>query len=206
MYKSDPRRRLYNPSLYEVFGDDSGLGVNREYVCWTGVTWDEAKTAAEDEVELLEKFAGDPDGIEQLRTDAFEEEEEADSLYPLDLGVGGAVFAVSAAGLVPISSCNGLSGHLEIEAMVVFASDESRYSLVKEAAARSVCDLFLEGYGDGSIVVVQSADWRRIQQFGVEIRARAAQFDRCASVATSDQLTLDDSSDRVFFSNQVSLF
>ncbi len=172
-------RKLYNPSLDEVFGDGSALGINHQYVGLAGDNWSEADAYAATETALLEQFAGDPYQIEEVRDEEIENGDFPDEVYPLDLGVASLVHFVSAAGMVPISSCNGLAGHHESIAIVVLTCDPPRLHILQDIVAESPCDLFFEGYGDGNLVIVQSDDWSDLRALGWKVsRAREA-FDRC---------------------------
>lgn len=170
---------LFNPTLYAVFGEGSSLGINLEYIALAGDSWSEADEYAKEEAEFLEQFEDDPDRIEEVREESYENNDFPDSLHPLDLGVAGLVHFVSAAGMVPISSCNGLDGHRESSAVVALACDTARFDILKSIVAKSSCDLFLDPYGDGNLIVLQSDDWHHLRDLGQQISDAREAFDRC---------------------------
>lgn len=193
---------LFNPTLDEVFGDGSALGINHQYVPLAGDSWSEADEYATEETAFLEQFADDPNGIEEVRDEDFENDNEPDSLYPLDLGVAGLVHFVSAAGMVPISSCNGLDGHRESSPVVALACDPARLDILKGLVAKSSCNLFLDPYGDGNLIVIQSDDWHHLRELGNEISRARDVFDRCPPPLSFEDFEEDDDPDRNYYSSQ----
>jgi len=90
--------------------DDSGLlAGNTMFQDLSGCSWAEAAAVVTAEAGLITRLttAADLDAeaevVEEERYDAFE---DSDALWNLDVGVIGAVIALSALGCAPISSCN----------------------------------------------------------------------------------------------------
>lgn len=97
-------------------GEDVGLAGNQHYQDLRGIGWEEVAAALKREAMLIARFdaAVDLDGeanrYEEECAEAFLPEED---LWGLDVGVAGAVLALSAMDAIPVSSCNagGFGGH-----------------------------------------------------------------------------------------------
>lgn len=118
-------RQLDLDSLAEISPEDAdageidGLEGNQQYRDIRGVTWDFVADAIEREQALFDRFAASAD-LEGEAQRYAEEIEEAifpeEDLWGLDIGVIGAVIALSALGAITVSSCNagGFGGrHVE---------------------------------------------------------------------------------------------
>lgn len=97
--------------------DEAGfLAGNAMFQDLSGCTRDEAAAAVAGEAELVGRLTAaddldaEADQIDEERAEAFE---DIDALWNLDVGVIGAVIALSALGCAPIGSCNagGFGGH-----------------------------------------------------------------------------------------------
>lgn len=97
--------------------DEAGfLAGNAMFQDLSGCTWDEAAAASAAEARLIARLAAaddldaEADQIDEERSDTFE---DVEALWNLDVGVIGAVIALSALGCAPIGSCNagGFGGH-----------------------------------------------------------------------------------------------
>src|SRR5437867_963142 len=79
-----------------------GPGWNRDYWNLKGLTWEHAQEVLDYEMTHLRQHAIHDDVFESEDADDLE-----DCLMGLDLGVASAVAALSAAGCIPVASCNG---------------------------------------------------------------------------------------------------
>lgn len=112
----------------------------RGYIDVCGATWEDVYTVLEEEREALAQPGdGVNPGIEVVNLNG----EEA---Y-LDLGVGAAVLALSAAGCAPISSCSGGPGHHEPHPLVAFHCRKGRVRNLLKAAELADCGL-VNGVGN----------------------------------------------------------
>lgn len=94
----------------EAADDEGYLGGNRYYRDLRGWGWDDVRDALKIEGALIKTIAAaaDPAAAEE----AFEElrgaeDDDAEGLWGLDVGVAAAVLALSALGGIPFMSCNG---------------------------------------------------------------------------------------------------
>ncbi len=118
---------------------DEGLGGNRAYSDFRGFSWKEAVEALQFEDDALNRRATKPD-VKNL-DDLLEDDEYAEDLDGLDLGVASTVLALSAARCVPVTSCNGSAGHHERYPLVVFYAKAAWIPLLDEAAEEAGCGL-----------------------------------------------------------------
>lgn len=84
-----------------------GILLNHDYVDMRGYSIADAREMIAEEAQLLddiEAIGDDDDRLEELLEELYEAGSE---LSGFDIGTAGAVFALSAAGAAPISSCNG---------------------------------------------------------------------------------------------------
>lgn len=97
-------------------GEDNGLEGNQQYRDIRSIGWDFVAEALTREKALFERFAAAEDVddeaeryAEEIEMAVFPEED----FWGLDIGVIGAVMALSALGVVTVSSCNagGFGGH-----------------------------------------------------------------------------------------------
>lgn len=160
---------------------DSGLGCNREYADLRRMTWrDYAEVAqAEDDLFALLVACDDPEEeLDQLEAEAEEAEEtgEPDPLMGLDVGIASTVIALSAAGCIPVSSCNGgVFGrrHHERHPLVVFCAREPHLSVLNLAATEA--DIGLINSGDG-FLLAYSGNIERMRDFARSLAAHRADF------------------------------
>lgn len=131
---------LLSPLDEERAGSEDGLALNLAYFDVRGWGWEDAELVQKEEFELLQKLAGagwTTDAAEEILEEHFSDYSE---LGGFDPGMGAAVYALSAAGATPISSCNGgtigQSHHSENVPSILFAAgDGFRPELIMEAAA-----------------------------------------------------------------------
>jgi hypothetical protein len=107
-------------------GEEDGLEGNQQYRDIRFITWAQVADGIAREQELFARFAAAED-VEEEAKRYTEEIEEAlfpeEDLWGLDIGVIGAVLALSALGAVTVTSCNagGFGGrHTEAFPLVVF--------------------------------------------------------------------------------------
>lgn len=103
--------RLSWPSHQELEDPEATLGGNHHYQDLRGATWDEVSAMAKLEGRLMARIESAPCPSDESVAvlDELETATEGDE-YPLlglDLGVAAAVLAISAAGQIPVLSCNG---------------------------------------------------------------------------------------------------
>lgn len=171
-------------------GSDATLGGNQQYQDLRLLDWAEARRVLDVEAEYIRRIeaAADPEvEIERVREEREQEwEEEDDPLYSLDLGVAGAVIALSAARCIPFSSCNGDAfgeGHYETHPLVMFHMRPQLVPIFLEAAIAA-------GVGLEGDVMLYSADVPSIVRFAEELYARRDQLDAI-------ELETDDSGDQI---------
>lgn len=91
-------------------GDDaSDLGYtgNREYADMRGLTWADAEETFQEEQLLITRIEAAQSAEDEYSIILDELCEDFGCLHGLDIGVAATVVALSAAGCIPISSCNG---------------------------------------------------------------------------------------------------
>ena len=84
-----------------------GILLNHDYVDMRGYSISDAQQIIAEEAQLLddiEAIGDDDDRLEELLEGLYD---DASELSGFDVGTAGAIFALSAAGAAPISSCNG---------------------------------------------------------------------------------------------------
>lgn len=132
---------------------EDGIRLNLEYADYRGVPIEEAIEGVEEEAQLLVDIAEagwDTDEAEAV----VEENMEAMGLTgPLDPGVAGLVFAISALGGTPISSCNGglvgVSSHQSDVPHILFtAPPDVMDRIIPAAMACEVGLIFNESYAE----------------------------------------------------------
>jgi hypothetical protein len=163
----------YRPTLADAYDNDSGLGGNRDYFGMLGVTWDDAMEAVEAEARLLAAHPGDVTAASAAHDQAVNDDEQGDPvLAGLDVGVAGATFALSAAGFLTMSSCNGAAGHYEAEPVVALVADEARLWLLSRLAAAAGVETAEQEW-----ITVLSADVSGFGRLARMVLAAASEFD-----------------------------
>lgn len=137
-------------------GDDSGLGANRQYEDLRNMSWELVQEAFEAEKSAINEFIltgggggeeaefGEDDGEDDVS------EVELDPLWGLDMGVASAVLALSAAGCVPFTSCNGGAfggGHYEKYPLVGFYLPRQLATILPRIVADAGVGLYQHGGG-----------------------------------------------------------
>ena len=140
-------QRTVDPSLLEWPSESDLVEEDifaRGYIDVRGATWEDVCTMLEEERKTLAQPGGGVSpGIEIANLNGEE-------TY-LDLGVGAAVFALSAANCAPISSCSGGPGHHERYPLVAFYCRKGRVRNLLKAAELADCGL-VNG-AEGALVV-----------------------------------------------------
>lgn len=96
-----------SPLEEEIASSEDGILLNHEYCDYQGVSIEDAMDAVNEESDLLAELEG-ADWNTETAEEIIEANMEAMGLTgSLDPGVAGLVFAISALGGTPISSCNG---------------------------------------------------------------------------------------------------
>jgi len=154
--------------------DETGLGCNRSYFDLRRLTWAEARRTADLERQLIQRIESAPD--HEAEYEAIEDElfESDEGLHGLDLGIAGAVIALSAAGCVPFASCNAGSfggRHHEAYPLVVFyARAEAVDGLLASAEEAEI------GLGGGEWLTAYADDVRKMVRFAAALSARSRAF------------------------------
>lgn len=148
-------RRTVNLSLLPLLdeeraGSEDGIALNLAYFDVRGWEVEDVELVQKEELELLTKLAD-----AGWRTDAAEEILEGhfsdySELSGFDAGMGTAVYALSAAGAIPISSCNGgtigQGFHAERVPSILFAAGENfEPALIMKAAEEADLGLIPNG-------------------------------------------------------------
>ena len=140
-------QRIVDPSLLEWPSESDLVEEDifaRGYIDVRGATWEDVCTMLEEERKALARPGdGVNPGIEIANLNGEETH--------LDLGVGAAVFALSAANCAPISSCSGGPGHHERYPLVAFYCRKGRVRNFLKAAELADCGL-VNG-AEGALVV-----------------------------------------------------
>ena len=177
-----------NPELLRVIWIDEvaeGIGDNRLYGDVTGTNWSEVEPVIAAEEALLkaaESNAVDAADFERIVRETIGEQYPGDdfdegplsAFLMLDGGVMAAVAALSAAGCVPTTSCNGNYGHGEPHPSVRFSTDECRLPLIRYASARSGCGLIMDSLG---MLQVYAADVLAMVEFARQMAAFQHDFE-----------------------------
>lgn len=154
---------------------DSGLGGNRSYIDLRRLPWSEAKRVHGCEEELITRLVSSDDPEEEYELIEEELYEDPEGIYGLDLGVASTVVALSAAGCVPFSSCNGGAfggSHHEWHPLVAFYGRVAMVDLLLECAETSGVGLC--NHGEGRLIVY-AADVRHMRVFAQGlIKSRSA--------------------------------
>lgn len=163
---------------------DSGwYSGNHEWFDTRGTTWSQAQEALQSEERLLEQLGLLDDSWDE-DSELYEEVtlERFESLMGLDIGVASTVSALSAAGCLPFTSCNGgcLGGHhQENYPLVAFYARSQWIPELLEAATEAQVGLV---NGDQNSLVVYTGDIHRMLAYGRTLIARRSEFEKLLSV------------------------
>ena len=114
------RLAIIDPASLETADETGYLDGNAMFQDLSGVTWQQVDQAVARETDLVARLQAADDidheaeAIDEERLEAFD---DADALWHLDVGVAGAVVALSALGCTPVGSCNagGFGGQHQAE-------------------------------------------------------------------------------------------
>lgn len=101
--KVDPLRL----GAFEEADAEDGILLNHAYFDMRGQSVEEARNVVSEEAELLSEIEAMGDDAAKLEEIFDQILESCSDLSAFDIGMAGAVYALSAAGAAPISSCNG---------------------------------------------------------------------------------------------------
>ncbi len=153
--------QLYFPTIQQILNED-GWSVFRDYSpAYFGASWEEARLAVEWDKVALRRLGEYSKHAENSLLDEIDEEAMQQPSGGLDLGVGGAVVALSAAGCAPLTSCSGHFGEGDWISfpLIKFAADAGRVARLIPIAQRASCGMVNSGEGAGAIELwAQSVD------------------------------------------------
>ncbi|WP_231029255.1 hypothetical protein [Sphingomonas sp. IC-56] len=157
--------------------EGSRLGGNHEYVDLRYISWADAIAVAREEREISDRIgrADDPDDEWTVIQDELED--DPGLLVLLDLGVASTVAALSAAGCITISSCNGGAHgdhHHERYPLVAFYARRQHVPLLLSAA--ELAGVGIENDPDGALVVYADA-LDRMSAFAAALLADRARYE-----------------------------
>lgn len=161
-------------------GGESTLGGNRHYQDLRLMDWAEARRVLDVEAEYVRRIEAADDVREIIET--IDEEREAewdgdgDPLFGLDIGVAGAVIALSAARCIPFSSCNGGAfegGHHERHPLVAFYVRPQLASIMVGAAKAA-------GAGLQGAALLYAEEITAMMRFAEQLYLRRAEIDAIA--------------------------
>ncbi|WP_142252784.1 hypothetical protein [Bradyrhizobium sp. UNPF46] len=167
-------QRMYWPRTAEVQAEASP-SCNREYQDLRKIPWEDVEAISALEADLITRLeaATNPDAEHEAIFDELYEDPLG--ILGLDIGVASAVAALSAAGCIPISSCNGgaYGGlHREAYPLIAFFARKRQVNLLLDCAKEA--DAGLENDESG-LLILYSNDIRKMRVFA------AALSDRCKS-------------------------
>jgi len=186
--RSVSANNLHWPTRGEA-SDEGSLGGNRSYLDLRDFTWAEAARLYEKEAQLIERLeaAADLDAEYELIEDELYEDDEG--LFGLDIGVASAVLALSAAGCIPCSSCNGGAyggSHNELYPVVGFYAKARQIDLLLRCAEEAAVGM---EHGPQGAVIVYADDIRRMPVFANTLISRSAEFREVARMGTRQRAT-----------------
>jgi hypothetical protein len=179
--KVDISRNLNGASLFipeeELLEDEAAGGVdNHDYCDMRGRSWEDTAAVLAYEKERIEQILP----LSQEETDELADEcyeEDSEYFEGIDIGVASVVFALSAAGGVPVASCNGgaFGGHhLESYPLVVFYADVKHTSLLEKVAEEVQVGL---KRGAGGAAIVFADDILKMYNFALALYTARSQID-----------------------------
>jgi hypothetical protein len=148
--------------------DESDLGCNRAYMDLRRATWAGARLAFERENELIDRLERSDDP-EQEYSKIEELTYEDDNLYSLDIGMASTVLGLSAAGCIPLSSCNaGAFGgqHAARHPVVAFYARPAIAQAILTCAEQTQVGLETDRQG---FLIVYSDDIRALRRFAAAL-------------------------------------
>lgn len=159
---------------------ESTLGGNRQYQDLRLYDWEEVRRVLDAEQGMIQRIEA-ADNVEETMSEIQEEREaeweecDGDPIHGLDIGVAGAVIALSAARCVPFTSCNGGAfdgGHLERHPLIAFYMRPQLAPIFIEAAKSAGAGLESSGS-----VMLYADEITAIVRFAEQLYARRAEID-----------------------------
>ena len=171
----DPRLTSW-PKPGQV-ADGRHPGGNRQYDDLRGCSWSDARDVKELEDEYIHRIE---QAYKPYATELFDEEELAE-IMGLDVGVASTVAALSAADLIPFTSCNaGAFGgrHHETYPMVVFYTQPQSVPLLLRCAQESGVGLaYRQGWSpEDSPIAVYSDEISKMPTFAEALSKSSSAF------------------------------
>ncbi len=173
-------------------GDDSGLGANHRYEDLRGMSWGLVQEAfVAEQAAISEYIVAGGDVDESPACDGDDERDdwvlgELDPLWGLDLGVASAVLALSAAGCVPFTSCNGGAfggGHHEKYPLVGFYLPSRLATLLPRIVAEAGVGLHQHG---GGVFQVYANEIPAMMRFSESMLAHKMDFSSISAALDPD--------------------
>lgn len=176
-----PDNTSINEDIDDEEDDNVTMGwVNRDFMRVGHVSWDEVRNLIVYEKELLNHINEEDS---QLDYDAAVEDDEYEHLVielgGFDVGIASCVLALSAAGCITMTSCNGSYGHDESYPLVVFRCRGSWIPILLTIAEKTGCGL--ENSYAGTVVVYAN-DVRSMLSFAEALLLEHELFDELGSV------------------------
>lgn len=157
------------PEAGKAADEDSGFMGNRSYGDLRRLSWTEAKRVATLEGEYISRIENARDTDEEIEI-VWNEIYDDGELHGLDLGVATATVALSAAGCVPFSSCNGAAfggHHNEHYPLVAFFCRPNAVELLSQCALEA--SVGLSNGGDGALVLYANEIMNMVKFGGIVI-------------------------------------
>lgn len=167
--------------------DDRNPGGNRRYIDLRNLSWAVARRVIEMEQGCISRIetAQDPGEIGSTIAEAMEDQlewedllEEVGPVAALDVGVASTTAALSAAGCIPITSCNaGAYGgwHYEEHPLVVFYARPEAAPLLMECAETARVGLEIDDELHHTLIVYAD-DIRKMCDFAKALSQRSVEF------------------------------
>ncbi|NQE65499.1 hypothetical protein E1H18_1280 [Caulobacter sp. RHG1] len=171
-------------------GEDIGLEGNQQYRDLRGISWDFVAEALKREQALFERFAEAADLEHEARRYAEELDDAVfpeEDLWGLDVGVIGAVMALSALGVLTVNSCNaGGFGGVHVERFPLVAMSLPAELAGEVLAIAESADVGLDMIEGGLVLLYGQTDYD-LHRFGQaalarHLSVRAADENRSADI------------------------
>lgn len=164
------------PDNTSISGEEHYFGGNYSYWDLRDMTWTEARRVHADEGAYVDSIAKADDPETEEESVSEELYESLGVLYSLDLGIASSVIALSAAGCIPFSSCNGglfTEDHREEYPLVAFYARIEHVPLLLACAEISGCGL---SQGSDGAVVLYGQSIFELRSFASKIIERNSEF------------------------------
>lgn len=194
--------RLYYPSQQEIFSED-GWSMFREYSpAYFGATWDEAMLSVEWEKSALRRLRERSKGAEDALLEELDNEWLQQPLGGLDLGIGGLVIALSAAGCAPLTSCSGHFGEglWATFPLVKVAAMPEHAAILIDIARETDCGITNSGEGSGALEIWGRSvdDMVCFAEVMIARRAEFARLDRPTTVSDVEAVRVHEDQGQLF--------